>query len=131
MAVIILPLLFSVVGVVVCFFLGLETLWQWILCIILTIIACYIVTCIILALYFYIYFKRHEEEIWQSFEDKIKYIFQSTRQFINKILHCIFNPIIQFFKSLLCSIYNFIKLSIKNLLYNIFHPFKSQKKVKE
>lgn len=131
MAVIVLPLLFSVVGVVVCFLLGMETLLQWILCIILTIIACYIVTYIILALCFYIYFKKHEEEMWQSFEDKIKNIFQSTRQFINKILHCIFNPIIQFFKNLLYSIYHSIKQFIKDLLYNILHPFKSQKKEKE
>ena len=99
----------AILGVLLGFILGLETLLQWILCVVLTIIACFIVTFIILALCFYIYFKKHEEEIWKSFEDKIKNIFQSTRQFINKILHCIFNPIIQFFKSLLCSIYNFIK----------------------
>ena len=66
----------AILGVLLGFLLGMETLLQWILCIILTIIACYIVTYIILALYFYIYFKRHEEEIWQSFEDKIKNIFQ-------------------------------------------------------
>lgn len=132
MAVIILPLLFSVVGVVVCFLLGMETLLQWILCIILTIIACYIVTYIILALYFYIYFKRHEEEIYQRIDDKIKNINQSARRFINKMLYRIFNPIIQFFKNLLYRIYyHSIKQFIKDLLYNILHPFKSQKRENE
>lgn len=131
MAVIVLPLLFSVVGVVVCFLLGMETLLQWILCIILTIIACYIVTYIILALYFYIYFKRHEEEIYQRIDDKIKNINQSARRFINKMLYRIFNPIIQFFKNLLYRIYHSIKQFIKDLLYNILHPFKSQKRENE
>ena len=131
MAVIILSLLFSVVGVVVCFLLGMETLLQWIFCIILTIIACYIVTCIILALYFYIYFKRHEEEIYQRIDDKIKSINQSARRFINKMLYSFFNPIIQFFKNLLYRIYNSIKQFIKDLLYNILHPFKLQKRENE
>ena len=131
MAVIILSLLFSVVGVVVCFLLGMEALLQWILCIILTIIACYIVTCIILALYFYIYFKRHEEEIYQRIDDKIKSINQSARRFINKMLYRIFNPIIQFFKNLLYRIYHSIKQFIKDLLYNTLHPFKSQKRENE